>query len=116
VHLVVVDRVNPGRRIEGTAVDLIQASIGALGHVVNTGTGHGPDFRVDYTNGRAGIGEVTWHEDPDFRGMWEALVKRGQQLPLDGDVGQWSVHLNTGARVARAMSGCPTSSPGTRRP
>lgn len=100
---------NPARRIEMVAIELLQAAVGDRGHVVNTGEGTsgGPDFRIDYVDGRVGVGEVTWHDDPAYRGMWNELLRREHLLELPADIGQWSVHLQTGARVRQAYRRTP---------
>lgn len=93
------------------AVELLQTAVGDGAHVENigVGTGTGPDFRIDYLDDRVGIGEVTWHEDPLYRAMWQELLKREpvQQLALAGDIGQWSVHLWSGAHIGRAYEQTP---------
>ena len=78
---------NPARRIEAKAIELLQTVVGESGRVVNTGEGTGgrPDFRIDYLDGRVGVGEATWHEDPEYRAMWNELVKRE---PAPGSVRQ----------------------------
>jgi len=58
--------------VEQLAVDVVTTWAGSTGTVRHTGKGSGPDFRIDYTNKRQGVGEVGWHEDPVIRKMWAA--------------------------------------------
>src|SRR6202034_2286724 len=66
-----------------------------------TGPTNGPDFHIDYGNGRSAVGEVGWHENPEIQQMWAETLKREehQQIRLHPGTGVWSVHLLAGASI-----------------
>jgi hypothetical protein len=100
---------NPARDVENFAVDVLREWIGDQGTVTNTASGNGPDFRVDYADGRLGLGEVAWHEDPKIREMWSRTFKhsRHQQIDLRPGSGQWSVALVRGAKIKHLYATLP---------
>jgi hypothetical protein len=53
--------------LERLAVATVRAWVAHWGTVDDTSGGHGPDFRIDYCDGRIGLGEVGWHVDPDVQ-------------------------------------------------
>ena len=100
-------RRNPSDDIEDLAAATVQAWVGASGSVINTARGPGPDFRIDYHDGRRGFGEVGWHVDPRVQEMWAHTFKRPkhQQIELEPGSGQWAMKLRVGARIDRLYSG-----------
>lgn len=101
---------NPARQIETLAAAMVGDWVGTAGTVVNTGSGHGPDFRIDYSDGRLGWGEVGWHEDPAEQAMWAETFRRDrhQIIELPGGRGHWSLSLRRGAHIGRLFDEVPT--------
>ncbi len=94
-------RGNPADFIEELAVATVTTWLGDQGHLIDTSSGNGPDFRIDYGDGRVAWGEVSWHEDAAVREMWEITDRseRPQQIELRSGSGQWSVKLLRAARM-----------------
>jgi hypothetical protein len=102
-------RRNPARDIEAFAISVLRFWISDNGTVEDTSGGHGPDFSLTYTDGRRGVGEVGWHEDPKIQAMWARTYRaaRDQQVDLPAGLGQWSVQLVRGAHIDRLYAGLP---------
>lgn len=100
-------RRNPSDDIEDLAAATVGAWVGTSGSVTNTGRDHGPDFRIDYHDGRRGFGEVGWHVDPRLQEMWAQTFRRPkhQQIELQAGSGRWAMKLRPGARIDRLYSG-----------
>jgi hypothetical protein len=96
-------RQNPADDVERLAVDVVRPWVGERGVVHDTSTGHGPDFRIEYLDGRLGLGEVAWHEDRVLREMWANTFRRArhQTIDLPERAGTWTVGLQMGARIDR---------------
>ncbi len=95
---------NPARELEQVAIRIVRRHLGDRGNVTDMTAGHEPDFRIDYSDGRTAIGEVSWHEDREWRAMWEETLKRGdlpQVVELPDGSGLWSVGLTLEARIWR---------------
>jgi hypothetical protein len=94
-------RGNPARRVEQVAIELVAVWVGDTGVVVDLSATNGPDFGVDYIDGRTAVGEVTWHEDPDEAAMWDIVHKSAtpQLVPLRAGLGSWGVRLHRGATL-----------------
>lgn len=93
---------NPVRELEQIAIEIVRRHVSSSGTVVDMSAGHDPDYRVDYADGRTGIGEIGWHEDPRWRALWEETLKRGtipQVVDLSAGSGLWSVGLTLDARI-----------------
>ena len=73
---------------------------------MDTARTNGPDFRIEYLDGRVGVGEVSWHEDRTVQEMWANVFRRPehQQIPLRAGSGQWGLKLVSGARIDRLYS------------
>ena len=84
---------NPSRYAEEVAVEFVKRIVGSLGSVIHVGESHGPDFRIQYHDGRRGIGEVKLDMDPGRRAAWVALTSRElpQRIRLAPKSGAWSV-------------------------
>ena len=100
---------NPAREVEKVAAATVAAWLGDRGSLVDNSSGHGPDFRLDYTDGRAALGEVGWHEDPKVREMWANTFKRDQHqvIELPTGLGQWTVGLERGAHIGKLYAELP---------
>jgi hypothetical protein len=100
-------RRNPAEDIEDLAVATVAAWVADRGTVIDTGAGHGPDFRIDYADGRFGLGEVGWHTDPAIQRLWGQTFRRDrhQQIELRPGSGQWSLKLAVGASIGRLAAG-----------
>lgn len=96
-------RPNPARLLEVFAVRTVQGWVGGRGAVTDTGGAHGPDFRIEYHEGRLGLGEVGWHQDRNIQKMWEIIFdqKEHQVVRLPAGYGFWSVGF---ARIPRMKS------------
>jgi hypothetical protein len=70
--------VNPARELEQTAIRIVRRHVSQSGTVVDMSAGHDPDYRINYFDGRVAIGEIGWHEDPRWRALWEATLRRGE--------------------------------------
>jgi hypothetical protein len=94
-------RRNPARDIEALAAATVAGWVGDRGTVLDTGRGHGPDFRIDYNDGRIGLGEVGWHVDQVVQEMWANAFRQEshQTVPLRPGSGQWSTKLIAGANI-----------------
>jgi hypothetical protein len=102
--------VNPARELEKVAIGIVRRHVGDRGVVLDLSSGHEPDFRIDYRDGRCAIGEVGWHEDQHWRAIWEATLKRGeipQVVELPTGSGLWSVGLTLDARIWRIYKQLP---------
>ena len=79
---------NPARDIEvSTTVEVLVATtvvgwVGDQGTVLDTGPGNGPNFRIDYCDGRAGVGEVGRHVDNVVQEMWANAFRRDQVVSM----------------------------------
>ncbi len=102
-------RRNPARDVEAFAISALRFWIGDNGSVEDTSGGHGPDFSLAYADGRRGIGEVGWHEDPTIQEMWARTFRahHHQQIDLAVGLGQWSVQLVRGAHIGRLYTELP---------
>lgn len=96
-------RRNPARDVETFAVQMVRHWLDDRGAVVDMSAGHEPDFRIDYSDGRTGWGEVGWHEDEELRAMWSLTFRqeKHQQVDLPSGVGTWVVSLVKGASIKR---------------
>lgn len=96
-------RGNPAREIEKLASATVRKWVGANGIVTDTSSGHGPDFRIDYHDGRVGLGEVGWHPDPRIEAMWARThrSKTPQEITLPAGCGYWAVQLVAGAKISK---------------
>lgn len=95
---------------EEISANIVRVWVGDQGTVENTGgTGGGPDFKIDYSDGRKAVGEVGWHEDPITRAMWGVTFKQAQhqRVPLLARSGTWSVHLAPGASIKGLYKSLP---------
>lgn len=102
-------RRNPARDVEKLAVEVVKRWVGALGTVRDTSSGGGPDFDIDYIDGRRAVGEVGWHEDPRVREMWGNTFKqeRHQTVELEEGTGTWALHLVLGANIKQLHRDLP---------
>ncbi len=94
---------NPAHDAEELAKDIVQGWVGARGTVSNLGSTHEPDLRIDYMDGRLGIGEVTTHMDQRVAAMWAEAYKSGQpqMVELPSGFGTWSAQLVAGSNIPR---------------
>jgi len=101
---------NPSRDLEKFAVATVTAWIEDRGAVFDTSDGHDPDFRIEYYDGRLGLGEVGWHEDSAIREMWANTFRRPrhQVIDLHGDAGTWSLGLVAGANIKALYRDLPS--------
>lgn len=99
----------PQRIAELVAVATVRHWVGEAGTVIDLGHGHGPDFRIDYHDGRTALGEVGWDEDPQIAAMWSAIFRRPnhQVVELPASSGQWGVSLAKGANIKRLYEQLP---------
>ncbi len=69
--------------------------------------GHEPDLRIDYLDGRLGIGEVTTHKKRNVEAMWAEAHKSGQPQVIDlpSGFGTWSAQLVAGSNIPRLIKG-----------
>ena len=88
------------------AVATLARWVGSSGTVIDTSRTSGPDFRIEYNDGRVGVGEVSWHVDPTIQEMWASTFRRPehQQISLRPGSGQWGLKLVIGARIDRLYS------------
>lgn len=79
------------------------------GQVVDASSGHGPDFRIRYLDGRLAVGEVAWHADPVLQAMWANILRREQHqvIELGPGSGHWAVSLARGASINRLYAELP---------
>jgi hypothetical protein len=98
---------NPARDAETFAIAVVTAWVGARGTVIDLSAGHEPDFRIDYTDGRIGLGEVTTHKHPTGEAMWAMAHRSGQPqlIDLPSGLGTWSAQLALGANIPRLQIG-----------
>lgn len=91
------------RQVEIIAHKIIASWVGDLGEVTDTGEGHGPDFSIEYHDGRFGIGEVGLHEDPVVAEALDTVERSAtpQQISLPPGSGSWGVSLVYGANINR---------------
>ena len=89
------------------AVGVVQSTIGDRGRVTDQSHGHLPDFRIDYTDGRIAIGEVTAHVDPAVQSLTVEAARYGNQVALPAGTGAWRVWLSKEARVRRIATELP---------
>lgn len=96
-----IHRANPAREIEKIAAATVRAWLGTRGALEDASQGGGPDFWIEYHDGRRAVGEVSWHEDAEIQKMWKTTFKqeRHQVVPLPPDSGQWGVGLVRGAQI-----------------
>jgi len=101
---------NPAREVEQLAVLAVRTWLGDRGEVTDTSEGHDVDFRIEYRDGKLGIGEVGWHADPEIEGMWSNTFRRERQqvveLPLGS--GAWSLGLERGANIKQLYAKLPS--------
>jgi len=66
-----------------------------------TGRSPGPDFHIDYHDGRVGLGEVSQHADQRVEQMWASVFDQPepQRIRLAPGLGQWGVRLVAGAKI-----------------
>ena len=100
-------RRNPADDIEELVSATVSAWLGDRGVLIDTSRSNGPDFRIDYDDGRAAIGEASWHTDPSIEQMWSTTLhgEKPQQIEIRPGSGQWSVKLIRGARIDRLPDG-----------
>jgi hypothetical protein len=101
---------NPARDVEAFAVTAVREWVGDRGAVIDLSHGHGPDFCIEYHDGRRALGEVGWHEDPEIQAMWQRTHRESkpQQIPLRAGLGQWGVTLVRGASINQLYAQLPT--------
>lgn len=80
---------------EVEAARVITEWMGARGKAVPVG-GHFEDFRLEYADGRVGIGEVKRITGESHQKMWQALLAMSpaQSLPLTDGLGTWAVSIS----------------------
>ncbi len=102
-------RQNPAREVERYACRVVREWVGAGGVLTDISSGHGPDFRIEYADGRRAVGEVGWHADPKLQAMWAEVFKRErhQVIELPEGAGQWMVTLVPGASINRLYDRLP---------
>lgn len=102
-------KVKPARQVELVAVDILRSWVGTKGQVEDMGLGHEPDFKIEYLDGRTGIGEVGWHVDPRRASGWAALTRRKQHhvFDLPEDYGVWIASLQVGTNLNRLEESLP---------
>ena len=100
---------NPARDVEKIAAATVSAWLGDIGTVDDTSSGGGPDFWINYQDGRRGVGEVGWHEDAVLRQMWQRTYKEAEHhlVRLAPGTGRWAVSLQRGARIDRLIVELP---------
>ena len=69
--------VNPARLYERQAISIVKDWVGLRGTLRDTSSGNGPDFEIEYIDGRKAIGEVSTHIDPVTAAAWSAVRKKG---------------------------------------
>jgi len=108
-HALGAEAQRPQRRYELLAAKIVGAWVGDSGIVTDTGSGHGPDFRIDYEDGRLGLGEVGWYEDPEVRSMWAAIHRQStpQIIELPPGSGHWSADLSEGCSIRNLVRDLP---------
>lgn len=104
-----INRRNPARDVEKLAVAIVSSWLGAAGQVRDMSATHEPDFRIEYADGRLGIGEVGWHVDRELQAMWSNTFKRErhQVVALAPGSGVWSASLTRGAKINRLYAMLP---------
>lgn len=102
-------RGNPAHDVERYAIDVVTRWVGKAGVVEDRSAGHGPDFAIEYADGRSALGEVGWYEDPGHQEMWGQVFKRlnHQVVELPSGLGQWGVGLKIGASIKRLYAELP---------
>ncbi len=97
------NKTNPSRLYEQLALTHINSWVGVRGIVFDTSSSGEPDFRIEYIDGRIGIGEIGWHEDPVERAAWAAVhkSKTAQIIDLPKGYGSWALGLVRGANIKR---------------
>ena len=85
---------NPTRDAEEFAVKVVEGWVGTTGTVIDLSAGHEPDFRIEYVDGRLGIGEVTTHKSG-----------QPQMIDLPSGLGTWSAQLVAGSNIPRLIKG-----------
>jgi hypothetical protein len=102
---------NPAREIEAFAATVISRWVGEQGHVEHTGagTGAGPDFRIEYQDGRVAIGEVGWDVDQRLAEMWSLMLAQDEHhvIRLRPGSGLWSLSLRPGAPIKQLLRDVP---------
>ncbi|MGA2531389.1 MAG: hypothetical protein ABSG36_19845 [Acidimicrobiales bacterium] len=101
---------NPARDVEQLAVLAVRTWLGDRGEVTDTSVGHDIDFRIEYRDGRLGIGEVGWHADAEIEAMWGNTFRqeRQQVVELPAGSGTWSLGLQRGANIKRLYAKLPS--------
>lgn len=92
--------------MEVAAAQHVARWVGDVGSVVDTGDGPGPDFRIDYLDGRLAWGEVAWNEDRETQALL-ARIAEVPPLPLPDGLRQWAVHLLPKAMVKDVIAEAP---------
>lgn len=84
---------------------MVQSWVGDRGAVTDLSAGHEPDLRIDYRDGRVGIGEVTTHKERNIEAMWAEAHKSGQpqMIDLPPGSGSWSAQLVAGSNIPRLI-------------
>jgi hypothetical protein len=101
---------NPARDVEQLAVLAVRTWLGDRGEVTDTSVGHDIDFRIEYRDGRLGIGEVGWHADAEIEAMWGNTFRqeRQQVVELPAGSGTWSLGLQRGANIKKLYAKLPS--------
>jgi hypothetical protein len=96
-------RRNPARDLEKLAASVVTSWVGEAGVVMDLSSGGGPDFEIDYADGRRAVGEVGWHENERLREMWGNTFRQDlhQTVVLDEGAGTWGLQLVLGANIKR---------------
>jgi hypothetical protein len=102
-------RRNPARDVERLAASIISLWVGDQGQVIDMGSTHEPDIRIEYADGRLGLGEVGWYVDQELQAMWGNTFKRPrhQVVELPAGAGKWMVSLTKGASIKALYAGLP---------
>jgi hypothetical protein len=97
---------NPARDAEKFAIAVVTAWVGERGRVTDLSAGHEPDFRIEYADGRLGLGEVTTDKHETVEAMWAMAHRSGdpQVVDLPIGLGTWSAQLALGANIPRLRS------------
>jgi hypothetical protein len=101
---------NPARDVEQYAISVVRTWVGSAGSVRDMSATADPDLAIDYADGRRGIGEVGWHEDPVVQKMWKRIFQEPehQVIRLPAGYGRWGMGLQRDALINRILPEVPT--------
>lgn len=102
-------RRNPARDVEQYAIKVVRHWLADRGHLIDTSAGHDVDFRIEYFDGRNGVGEVGWHQDPVLQPMWSKVFTydRHQIVELPDSLGKWTLTVLPGSSIKRLYAELP---------